>query len=210
MALEEPTRTQLRVGRLVKAHGLKGALKVELYTDDPDGRFQPGAVFTLQVPDSSPWHGKTLTVREFRWMNSHPVAFFEGVDDREAAEGLVRAILWVDQDTEDSPDEDDAWYDHQLVGLDVVRDDVVIGRVVRVDHLPAQDMLIVRPLGESSDTEILVPFVAAIVPEVDLARRRVIVTPPLGLFEETVDDEAPAVDVDVAEASSDEAPAAED
>ena len=61
-----PARTQLRVGRLVKAHGLKGALKLELYTDDPDGRFVPGAVFTLQVPESSPWHGKTVTVREFR------------------------------------------------------------------------------------------------------------------------------------------------
>ena len=116
-------KTQLRVGRLVKAHGLKGALKLELYTDDPEGRFMPGASFTLQVPESSPWHGKTLTVREFRWMNSHPVAFFEGVDDRTAAEELVRAILWIDQDDEDIVVEDDAWYDHQLVGLDVVRDD---------------------------------------------------------------------------------------
>ena len=80
MAAAEPARTQLRVGRLVKAHGLKGALKVELYTDDPDGRFTPGAVFTLQVPAASPWHGKTVTVREFRWMNSHPVVFFDDVD----------------------------------------------------------------------------------------------------------------------------------
>ena len=54
MAAAEPIRTQLRVGRLVKAHGLKGALKLELYTDDPDGRFVPGAVFTLQVPEASP------------------------------------------------------------------------------------------------------------------------------------------------------------
>ena len=67
MTDREPTRharpirkTQLRVGRLVKAHGLKGALKLELYTDDPDGRFVPGASFTLQVPESSPWHGKPL------------------------------------------------------------------------------------------------------------------------------------------------------
>ena len=43
------------------------------------------------------------------------------------------------------PTEDDAWYDHQLVGLDVVRDGAVVGRVVRVDHFPAQDLLIVRP-----------------------------------------------------------------
>jgi 16S rRNA processing protein RimM len=178
-----PSRTQLRVGRLVKAHGLKGALKLELYTDDPDGRFTPGATFTLQVPESSPWHGKPLTVREFKWMNSHPVAFFEGVDDRDAAEELVRAILWIDQDAQDAPTEDDAWYDHQLVGLEVVRDGEVVGRVVRVDHLPAQDLLIVSPPG-GGDREILVPFVKAIVPDVDVAAGRVIVTPPAGLFEE--------------------------
>lgn len=178
---------QLRVGRLVKAHGLKGALKLELYTDDPAGRFTPGATFTLQVPESSPWHGKTLTLREFRTMNSHPVAFFEGIEDRTGAEELIRAILWIETDTAETSSEDDAWFDHQLVGLNVVRDGEVIGRVVRVDHLPAQDLLIVRPNG--SDAEVLVPFVTAIVPEVDPAGGRVIVTPPAGLFEELADAE---------------------
>jgi 16S rRNA processing protein RimM len=176
-------KTQLRVGRLVKAHGLKGAIKLELYTDDPDGRFVPGATFTLQVPESSPWHGKRLTVREFKWMNSHPVAFFDGVDDRSAAEELLRAILWVDEE-EQASSEEDAWYDHQLVGLDVVRDGESIGKVARVDHLPAQDLLIVKV----RDEEVLVPFVKAIVPEVDIAGGRVIVTPPAGLFEELPDD----------------------
>jgi 16S rRNA processing protein RimM len=181
-------KNQLRVGRLVKAHGLKGAIKLELYTDDPDGRFVPGATFTLQVPESSPWHGKPLTVREFRWMNSHPVAFFEGVDDRDAAEELIRAILWIDQDADAPQTEDNAWYDHQLVGLDVVRDGEVVGRVIRVDHFPAQDLLVVRAPG---DREVLVPFVSAIVPEVDIQGGRIVVTPPAGLFEELPgDDEA--------------------
>ena len=184
-------KAQLRVGRLVKAHGLKGAIKLELYTDDPDGRFVPGATFTLQVPESSPWHGKPLTVREFRWMNSHPVAFFEGVDDRDAAEELIRAILWIDQDAATAAPEDDAWYDHQLVGLDVVRDGAVVGRVIRVEHFPSQDLLVVRPTGAGSDTELLVPFVAAIVPEVDIEAGRVVVTPPPGLFEELPDDDEP-------------------
>jgi len=199
-----PSRTQLRVGRLVKAHGLKGALKLELYTDDPDGRFTPGATFTLQVPESSPWHGKPLTVREFKWMNSHPVAFFEGVDDRDAAEALVRAILWIDQDAQDAPAEDDAWYDHQLVGLEVVRSDVVVGRVARVDHLPAQDLLIVTS-ASGEDREILVPFVKAIVPEVDIAAGRVVVTPPAGLFEDLpADPDEPGPDVVTDEAAADD------
>lgn len=189
MAPPKPTRTQLRVGRLVKAHGLKGALKLELYTDDPDGRFVPGAEFALQVPDSSPWHGKTVTVREFRWMNSHPVVFFDGIDDRTGAESIVRAILWIDEDPQ-TRTEPEAWYDHQLIGLDVVRDGVSVGAVVRVDHLPAQDLLIVRPTG--TDAEVLVPFVTALVPEVDIAAGRVTVTPPPGLFEDVPDDDDPS------------------
>jgi len=176
-------KNQLRVGRLVKAHGLKGALKLELYTDNPERRFTPGAEFTLQVPEASPWHGKTVTVREYRVMNANSVVFFQDVDDRDAAESLVRAILWIDQDA-DEP-EDNAWYDHQLVGLDVVRDDTVVGRVIRVEHLPAQDLLIVK----AREQEIMVPFVEAIVPTVDIAAGRVIVTPPAGLFEELPDAE---------------------
>lgn len=174
-------KNQLRVGRLVKAHGLKGALKLELYTDNPERRFVPGAEFTLQVPEASPWHGKTATVREYRVMNGSSVVFFEGVDDRDGAEGLVRAILWIDQDA-DEP-EDNAWYDHQLVGLDVVRSDEVVGSVVRVAHLPAQDLLIVK----ANEQEIMVPFVEAIVPSVDIAAGRIVITPPTGLFEEIAD-----------------------
>jgi len=188
-----PARTQLRVGRLTKAHGLKGAIKLELYTDDPERRFVPGAEFSLQVPDSSPWHGKHLTLRELRWYNGHPVGFFEGVDDRTAAEGLVKAILWVEHVDEESP-ESDAWYDHQLVGLAVLRDGERIGEVTHVDHLPAQDLLIVKSRGR----EVMVPFVSAIVPEVDIEAGTLTVTPPPGLFEELPEEPADAERTDAA------------
>ncbi|RQP12541.1 MAG: ribosome maturation factor RimM [Microbacteriaceae bacterium] len=176
---KRPGTTQLRVGRLLKAHGLKGALKLELYTDDPAKRFVPGATFSLQVPTSSPWHGKTLELTELRWYNGHPVAFFEGVVDRTAAESLVKAILWIDADVA-ADQEPDAWYDHQLVGLRALRDGVEVGRVVRVDHLPAQDLLVVK----AGDREVLVPFVSAIVPAVDVEAGTVTLTPPAGLFED--------------------------
>jgi 16S rRNA processing protein RimM len=181
----DASHEQLRVGRLVKAHGLKGALKVELYTDAPERRFVPGAVFTLQVPTTSPWHGSTLSLLELRWYNSQPVAFFEGVTDRAAAESLVKAILWIDQDPTEEPEED-AWYDFQLVGLRALRDGVEIGRIVRVDHLPAQDLLAI----DTGEREVLVPFVRAIVPAVDLAAGTVIVTPPSGLLDELPDEQA--------------------
>lgn len=174
-----PQRVELRVARLVKAHGLKGGLRLELYTDDPELRFKPGARFTLQVPTDSPWFAKTLTLASIREVNSSPVAFFEGVEDRTVAETLVKAILWVEHDPELRPSEDDAWFDHQLVGLRVLREGAQVGVVVRVDHFPAQDLLVI----DTGDSEVLLPFVKAFVPRVDSDAGVVEITPPGGLFE---------------------------
>ena len=183
-----PDRSQLRVGRLTKAHGLKGAIKIEMYTDDPARRFTPGAVFTLQVPTSSPWHGKNLELIELKWYNSHPVAFFKDVPDRSVAESLIKAILWVDHDEAEVPDEEDAWFDHQLVGLKVIRDGAEVGTVSQIDHFPAQDLLTVA----TASGDVLVPFVKAIVTAVDVKAGTLTVDPPLGLFEELPDDEPDA------------------
>jgi 16S rRNA processing protein RimM len=172
--------TTLRVGRLVKAHGLKGAFKLELYTDSPKLRFVEGAVLKLQVPESSPWFGKTVTVSELRWYNTMPVLFLKECEDRTIADTLVKAILLVDVANDEVTNEEDAWFDHQLVGLKVIRDAVEIGVVTRVDHLPSQDLLAV----ETTAGEVLGPFVKAIVPVVDMKNRTLTVTPPLGLFEE--------------------------
>ena len=200
----QSAQTQLRVGRLTKAHGLKGALKLELFTDDPERRFVPGAEFALQVPTSSPWHGKRIALTELRWYNGQPVGFFEGVTDRAGAESLVKAILWVDA-SPDEPQEEDAWYDHQLVGLAVVRDGERVGAIVRVEHLPAQDLLVVK----AGDREVMVPFVKAIVPSVDTAAGVVTVTPPAGLFEDLPDDDTPQVETDGAAVGADTAAGAE-
>ena len=184
------SKTKLRVGRLLKAHGLKGAIKLELYTDSPKERFVPGAVLELQVPESSPWFGKTVTVAELRWYNQSPVIFLEGISDRTAAETLIKAILIVDAEVSALPTEPDAWYDHQLVGLRVLRDGVEVGKVIRVDHLPAQDLLAV----ETATGEVLVPFIKLFVPVVDIAKGELQVTPPGGLFETLENDDKPGAE----------------
>lgn len=187
----------LRVGRLTKPHGLKGGLKVELYTDNPELRFAAGAVFHLQVPEESQWFGRTITVRELRWFNGVPVVFFAEVPDRTAAESIVRAILWIDEDAVASSVEDNAWYAHQLVGLKVHRDGKFVGNITEVQHFPAQDLLSV----ETPSGTVLVPFVEAIVPLVDLEAGIVTVTPPAGLFEELTENDQhplPAADGDPA------------
>ncbi len=173
------SKTKLRVGRLVKAHGLKGALKLELYTDSPDQRFRAGQELELQVPETSEWFGKTVKVAELRFYNQAPVLFLEGIQDRSQAETLVKAILLIETDLEQLPEDPEAWYDHQLVGLTAVVGEEVIGKVIRVDHLPAQDLLAI----ETSSGEVLVPFVKQIVPSVDIQKGQVVLTPPVGLFE---------------------------
>ena len=134
----------------------------------------------LQVPEDSPWYGKTVKVTELRWYNTMPVLFLEGITDRNQAETLIRAILLVEADLDASPPEPEAWYDHQLVGLKVYRDELEIGEIARVDHLPAQDLLAIK----TEFGEVLLPFVKAFVPEVDVPTGKVTITPPGGLFEE--------------------------
>lgn len=175
---EKIANGSVRVARLTKAHGLKGALKVELYTDIPEQRFTPGASFSLQVPDDSPWSGKSLELVELRWYNEQPVAFFVGVNDRTAAESLARAILWIDEAAATAVVEENAWFDHQLVGLRVLHDGSEIGTVKVVDHFPAQDILVISVDGR----DVMVPFVAAIVPEVDVEGGTITITPPPGLL----------------------------
>ncbi|MBP6684816.1 MAG: ribosome maturation factor RimM [Leucobacter sp.] len=175
----------LRVGRLTKPHGLKGGVKLEMFTDNPDLRFVPGSTFHLQVPEESPWFGKIIELRELKWFNGMPVGFFVEVPDRTAAESIVRAILWIDEQAVAAGSEENAWYDHELVGLDVVQpleDGTTekLGTVAEVQHFPAQDLLSVQ----TPEGIVLVPFVEAIVPSVDLATGVVTMTPPAGLFGE--------------------------
>ena len=172
--------TKLRVGRFLKAHGLKGAIKLELYTDSPNERFVPGAVLELQVPEESPWFGKSVTVSELKWFNSSPVLFLKDVSDRTQAESLIKAILLVEQPLDVSPQEPDAWYDHQLAGLKVMRDGAEIGTLLRVEHMPAQDLLVIK----TEEAEVLLPFVKAFVPKVDIQAGVIEITPPGGLFEQ--------------------------
>ena len=92
----------------------------------------------------------------------------------------------IDQPLDVLPEEPEAWYDHQLVGLKVLRNGTEIGSVIRVDHMPAQDLLAIK----LSDREVLLPFVKAFVPKVDVTAGLIEITPPGGLFEELEEEDA--------------------
>ena len=100
--------------------------------------------------------------------------------DRTAAESLRNTILEAERADDERPEDPDEFYDYQLVGLDVVTTaGEAVGIVSEVLHLPAQDVLSVT----SGDREILVPFVSAVVPQVDLDARRIVIDPPPGLLD---------------------------
>jgi 16S rRNA processing protein RimM len=107
------------------------------------------------------------------------VLFLEGIENRSQAETLIKAILLIEIDLDKLPEEPEAWYDHQLLGLEALVENTVVGKVIRVDHLPAQDLLAI----ETTTGEVLVPFVKQIVPTVDISKGQIILDPPAGLFE---------------------------
>ena len=168
------------VGRIGRPHGVRGDVTVEVRTDDPDLRFVPGAVAGdrsggPRAADDHP--ASTGTAPPCCCASSartgRPIA------DREAAESVRNTELLVD--VADLPAlDDDSFYDHQLVGLAArTVDGTPIGEVTAVRH-EAQDLLVVaRPGGG----EVLIPFVAAIVPTVDVAGGFLVVDPPEGLLE---------------------------
>jgi 16S rRNA processing protein RimM len=173
---------QLVVGRIGKAHGIRGEVGVEVRTDDPDARFASGASLITEPADRGP-----LRVDATRWHSGRLLVNFAGVADRTAAEALRGTLLLVEVDESERPDDPDEFYDHQLVGLRVVStagDEV--GEVADVLHLPAQDVLAIK---RSDGAEVLVPFVKELVPVVDVDRGALTVDARPGLLDPEVADE---------------------
>ncbi len=167
---------QLVVGRILRPHGLRGEVVVDVRTDSPAERFAVGSVLRTDPAAAGP-----LTVEDVRPHQGRLLVTFEGVADRDVADNLRGVLICVDSASVPAPEDPDEFNDHELVGLRAeTTTGEHIGDVVRIEHAPASDLLIVRrPDGRNA----LVPFVRAIVPEVDVAGGRVIVTPPDGLLD---------------------------
>ncbi|HEY3535398.1 MAG TPA: ribosome maturation factor RimM [Pedococcus sp.] len=171
---------QLLVARIGKPHGLRGEVTVQLHTDDPQRRFADGAVLATKAAAGSGVPTQ-LTVQGTRVHRGIWLLAFEGVPDRTGAESLRGTRLFVDASEGLPEDDDEGWYEDELVGLSVVSvSGEPLGTVVALRTGTAQDLLAIRlPDGR----EALVPFVEAIVPEVDVPGGRVVIDPPPGLLE---------------------------
>ncbi len=168
------------VGRIGKAHGVRGEVSVEVRSDEPDLRFVPGA--TLTVRGKHPGLPPAMTIQTLRRHQDRLLVKFEEVTDRNAAEAARGALLYVQVSAAESPDDPEEFYDHQLVGLAVEdTDGTAIGVLTEVLHNAGQDLLVIRSGDGSEGREVLVPFVTALVPTVDVAAGRIVVADRPGL-----------------------------
>ena len=157
---------------------------MEVRTDEVERRFAPGTTLLVRRPTPGQAPGETrsqLTVTGARWHQDRLLVRFDEVADRTAAEAVRGLLLATTVQPEVTPEDPDEFYDHQLVGSTVVTTDgSQAGIVAEVMHTGAQDLLVVRRPGRD---DALVPFVAALVPEVDVAGRRIVVADRPGLLE---------------------------
>lgn len=165
---------QLQVARIGKPHGIRGEVTVQVLTDAPEDRFVPGTEFVVEPASAGP-----LTVESARWNKDILLLGFAGIETRNQAETLRGAKLFIETE-ELEEDDDEGWYEHELVGLEARVGSQVVGKVAALHTMPVQDLLVI----EGADgKEILVPFVEQIVPEVDVAGGFILLTPPDGLFD---------------------------
>jgi 16S rRNA processing protein RimM len=168
---------QVTVGRIGRPHGVRGDVVVGVRTDEPELRFAPGSRL-----DTDPVGVGPLTVAGFRWHSGELLVRFQGISDRTAAAELGGSWLLVDSATLAPLDDPDEFRDGDLVGLSVrTVDGTVVGTVTDVLH-HGQDILAIAPAAGAGTAQILVPFVKAIVPEVDIPGGVLVIDPPAGLL----------------------------
>jgi 16S rRNA processing protein RimM len=159
---------RLVIGRIGRAHGLRGEVTVEPRTDQPESRFKVGTVLETEPSSNGP-----ITVETFREHNGTYLLSFKGKLDRNSAE-LLRGTQLLSDIEIPKPDANmREFHISQIVGLQArTIDGEIVGQVVDVLDHPAHDTLVIK----SSNGEILVPFVTKHVPKVDLENKAIVIS----------------------------------
>lgn len=170
----------ITIGRIVGVQGLKGEVRVYPDSDFPERFEQPGTRWLLHPGKAEPQPIELLSGRYLNGKGIYVVCL-AGVDDRNQAEALRDCLLLVPQSDRPMLDEGE-FHVGDLVGLAVFDQASQQQIGVVTDVLPAgNDLLEVELSGK--DRKVLIPFVMAIVPIVDLAQQRIEITPPPGLID---------------------------
>ncbi|MDF2981726.1 MAG: RimM [Devosia sp.] len=162
---------KLLMGRIGAAHGIKGEVRIQSFTEDPLALASYGPLSTNKP-------GLTIKILAARTTTNVLVARLEGINDRNAAEKLNGVELYVDRALLPDPDDDDDFYHADLIGLKArLADGSEIGEVMAVPNFGAGDLLEIRD-HRSGDTY-LYPFSKAVVPEVRVAEGYLLIDPPI-------------------------------
>ena len=156
------------IARIGAAHGVRGAVKLWTFTEDP---FAVKDYGPLSTKDGAR-HFEVASARE---ANDHLVATFKGITTRDEAERLNGIELYIPRNKLPAT-EDDEYYHADLIGLAAVTTaDEPLGRVIAIHNFGAGDIIEIAP---PSGTTILLPFSNAVVPTVDIASGRVVIELP--------------------------------
>lgn len=162
---------KLLMGRIGAAHGIKGEVRIQSFTEDPLALASYGPLSTNKP-------GLTIRILAARTTTNVLVARLEGVNDRNAAEKLNGVELYVDRALLPDTDGDEDFYHADLIGLKArLADGSEIGEVTAVPNFGAGDLLEIRD-PRSGDTY-LYPFSKAVVPEVRVADGYLLIDPPI-------------------------------
>jgi len=170
---------EVLVGRIGKPHGIRGHVTVDVRTDEPERRFAPGSVLRAEPPTGSSYAVRSLTVEGARYHQQVLLVTFEEIADRNDAEAARGTMLYAEIPADETPEDPDEYYDHQLIGLVACDEEGrELGTVSSLVHGGAQDLLTIRTPDRR---DALVPFVKALVPVVDLDAGRVVIADRPGL-----------------------------
>jgi 16S rRNA processing protein RimM len=177
--MPDTAKPRLLMGRIGAAHGIKGEVRIQSFTDEPLALKDYGALSTNRP-------GLAITIESARATTNVLVARLKGVTDRSAAERLNGVELYVDRDRLPAIKDEDDFYLADLIGLEA-RDPegAALGEVLAVPNFGAGDIL---ELGGPGGETRLIPFTRAAVPEIHVAEGYLVVVPPLEVEGEAVDD----------------------
>ena len=172
--------SQICVARIGAAHGVRGAVKLWTFTEDPFAVTRYGPLTTKDG-------ARQFELAQAREAKDHLVATFKGITTRNEAERLNGLELYVSRDKLPATDEDE-YYHADLIGLAAITTtDEPLGKVIAIHNFGAGDIIEIAP---PAGTTIMLPFSNAVVPTVDIASGRVVIALP----EEVEGDDGAAID----------------
>lgn len=170
----------LNVGKIVNTHGIQGEVRVISRTDFKEERYQKGNELALYNPDKD--HRMFVTVVSWRQHKQFDLLTFEGYSNVNDVEPLRDYLLQVDANAIDDDLDEDEFYYHEIIGLDV--EDVNQGHIGKVKEIlspGANDVWVVQRL---KGKDVLIPYIEKVVLKVDVSNKQITVEIPEGLMDE--------------------------